>query len=80
MKEQQCEKQVAPPEEQSWGEQVAPPKARRRSFRNRTMLVGVISFFLTATFLFSTWNTIARVIPIPHIAAHPTPTPSSLHT
>ncbi len=64
MKEQQEQVQIAPF-----------PKSHGRSFRNRTLLIGTLSFFLMAAFLFSTWNTIASVIP--HIA-HPTHT-LSLH-
>ena len=79
MKEQQCEKQVAPPEEHQWEEQVALPQTRRRSFRNTTTLVGTISFLLTAVFLFSTWNTIARVIPLSHTIVQPKSASSSLH-
>src|SRR5438876_2301404 len=64
-------------QKQQWQKSTAPlQKIYRRSFRNRTLLdktllIGIISFFLTAIFLFSTWNTIASVIP--HIA-HSRPT------
>ncbi|MBV9259152.1 MAG: beta-lactamase family protein [Ktedonobacteraceae bacterium] len=59
-------------------------KARRRSFINRTALVGTISFFLIAAFLFSTWNTIASVTPhISHLkhtsSLHPQWHSSPLH-
>jgi CubicO group peptidase (beta-lactamase class C family) len=69
--------------EQHYDEQLASlPGALRHSFRNRTMLVGTISFFLTAAFLFSTWNTIASVIPHtvhPKYIVHPSSVPSPLH-
>ncbi len=50
-------------------------KWRRRFFVNKTMWIGTISIFLLVAFLFSTWNTIASVIPhtshLKHVTAIP---------
>ena len=71
MKEQQCEKQVAPPEEHQWEEQVALPQTLQALFQKYHYAGRNNQLFIDSGISFLNWNTIARVIPLSHTIVQP---------